>query len=221
MKKRCFGWILAVAVFAIPWTGIASAATMPLSDLLGGGTIQSGDKVFSDFTYLASGDMPSAAGINVVTIQDQSGDYGVRFQGSFIDQVGGDASDAVITFNVSVAPGSNLAISDVTMSANPAVFAGPGLASVTETFLPTITDDKLVVYDFGGGNDKLLDHIDFAQTYTTLPVQKDIILHATGDTGAVTMSFLDQTFSQVPEPSTLLLALGSLLGLGQIRRRLS
>jgi len=221
MKKRCFGWILAVAVFGVPWTGTARAATMPLSDLLGGGTIQSGDKVFSDFTYLASGDMPSAGGINVVTIQDQNGDYGIRFQGSFIDQVGGDASDAVITFNVSVAPGSNLAISDVTMSANPAVFAGPGLASVTETFLPAITDDKLVVYDFGGGNDKLLDHIEFAQTYTTLPVQKDIILHATGDTGAVTMSFLDQTFSQVPEPSSLLLALGSLLGLGQIRRRLS
>jgi hypothetical protein len=221
MKKRSFGWLIAAALLVVPWTGTASAAIVPLSDLLGGGTIQSGDKIFSDFTYTPIGDMPPANVVNVETIQDASGDYGIRIQGGFIDHVGGGASDAVITFNVSVPVNVNLGITGVTMSANPAVFNGPGMASVTETFLPLVTDDKLVVYDFGGGDDKLLDQITFGQVYQTLPVQKDIILHATGNTGAVTMSFLDQTFSQIPEPSSLVLALGGLLGLTSLRRRMA
>jgi len=219
MKKRNLGWFVAAALFAVPWTSTARAAIMPLSDLLGGATVQSGDKVFSSFTYSATGDMPPANAVNVETIQDINGDYGIRFQAGFVDQAGGGSSDALITFNVSVAPGANMAIAGVTLSANPAVFNGPGLASVTETFIPTITDDKLVVYDFGGDDDKLLDKITFGQSYPTIPVQKDIILHATGQDGAVTMSFVDQTFQQVPEPATLTLALSGLLGLGLLRKR--
>jgi hypothetical protein len=219
MKKRLFGWFVAVAIAAAPWCGTANAATIPLSDLIGGGTITSGDKIFSDFDYVGSGDMPSAAGINVIAIQGQNGDYGIRFQGPFIDRAGGDPSDALITFNVSVAPGSPMVISGATMIANPAVFNGPGLGNVVETFAPNVEDDHLVVYDFGNGDIDLVDSITFSQTFKTLPVQKDIILHAEGETGAVTMSFIDQTFAQVPEPSGMLLALGGILGLSAFRRR--
>ena len=57
--------------------------------------------------------------------------------------------------------------------------------------------------------------------YKKLPVQKDIILHAMGDEGAVTMSFLDQTFVQnIPEPSSLVLIIYSLIGLAGVRRRI-
>lgn len=222
MKKCFLGCLTAAAILAAPWTGSVTAAIVPLSDLLmEGATIQSGDKIFSDFAYLKTGDMPSAENVNVETIQDGDGDYGIRLQGGFVDHAGGDASDAVITFNVSVPMGSNLLIAGAKLSANPAVFAGdPGsLASVTETFIPTIIDNKLVVYDFGEGDDKLLDQISFAEGYATLPVQKDIILHAIGDTGAVTMSFVDQTFAQIPEPSSLVLAIGGLLGLAGLGRR--
>jgi hypothetical protein len=219
MKKFFMRWLFAAGVVAVPWMGTASAAIVPLSDLLNGQTITSGDKVFSNFTYRKTGDMPSAPGVNVETIQDANGDYGLRFQGAFLDQPGGDASDALVTFDVSVA-NAGWTIDGVTLSANPAVFNGAGLASVTETFVPTIIDDKLVVYDFGGGDDLLLDQISFASGYASLPVQKDVILHATGDTGAVTMSFFDQTFSQVPEPSSLVLAIAGLLCLGRIRGRL-
>jgi MYXO-CTERM domain-containing protein len=222
MKKCFLGCLIAAAILAAPWSGAVNAAIVPLSDLLAeGATIQSGDKIFSDFTYLKTGDMPAAEQVNVETIQDGEGDHGIRIQGGFVDQAGGDASDALITFNVSVPVASGLLISGAKLSSNPAVFAGDpsSLASVTETFIPTIIDNKLVVYDFGEGDDKLLDQITFAQGYATLPVQKDIILHAIGDTGAVTMSFVDQTFAQVPEPSGLLLALAGLLGLAGIRRR--
>ncbi|MCA9152016.1 MAG: PEP-CTERM sorting domain-containing protein [Planctomycetales bacterium] len=219
MKKQLTGWLLAVALVVAPWSGISRAATVPLSSLLNGGTFQSGDKVFSDFGYSATGDMPPATAVNIEDITDTNGDYGIRISGGFVDQVGGGASDAIVTFNVSVAPNVNKWIDGVTLSANPAVFAGTGLASVTETFIPTITDDKLVVYDFDNGQVKLLDSIAFNQGYKSIPVQKDIILHATGNSGAVTMSFVDQTFHQVPEPTSLVLALGGLCSLGVIRRR--
>lgn len=218
MKKSFIGWLVAAAVFAAPWIGSATAAPIPLSDLLvEGATLESGDKVFSNFTYRSTGDMPAAETVNVEAIT-LDGDYGLIFQGGFVDQPGGDASDALVTFDVTVTnPG--MVINGVTLTANPAVFAGEGLASVTETFLPLVTDDKLVVYDFGGGNDLLLDSITFEGGFTTLPVQKDLILHATGETGAVTMSFFTQTFSQVPEPSSFVLAAAGLLCLGRFRRR--
>lgn len=219
MKRRLFGWLIAAAIVAAPWCGETSAATIPLSDLIGGGTITSGDKVFSDFSYVGTGDMPSAAGINVISIQGANGDYGIRFQGPFIDRAGGDPSDALITFNVSVAPGSSMEISGAMMIANPAVFNGPGLGNVVETFAPAVENDSLIVYDFGNGDIDLVDSMTFSRTFKTLPVQKDIILHAEGATGAVSMSFIDQTFSQVPEPSGMLLALGGILGLGACRRR--
>jgi hypothetical protein len=222
MKKCFLGCLIAAAILAAPWIGSVTAAIVPLSDLLtDGATIQSGDKIFSDFTYLQTGDMPTGENVNVETIQDGDGYYGIRIQGGFVDQAGGDASDALITFNVSVPDGSGQLISGAKLSSNPAVFADDpsSLASVTETFIPSIIDNKLVVYDFGEGDDKLLDQISFADGYTTLPVQKDIILHAIGDSGAVTMSFVDQTFPQVPEPSSLVLAMGGLLGFGGLRRR--
>ena len=98
---------------------------------------------------------------------------------------------------MSVAAGSNLEISGARIQANPAVFNGPGLASVTETFLPEIDNDSLIVFDFGDGDIKLSDETTFANTMKTVSVQKDIVLRATGETGAVTI------FSEKPLLSTL------------------
>ncbi len=155
----------------------------------------------------------------MIDITGPDGSHGIRFQGGFVDQAGGDASDALITFDVSVAMGSPMEISEVRLAANPAVFGGTGMASVTETLLPDIVNDKLVMYDFGNGDDQLADTIVLPQTYKSLSIQKDIILHSTGDTGAVTLSFVDQTFKQVPEPASLgLLAVG-MMAVGFFRRR--
>lgn len=224
IRRYPLGLVMVAVVAGMVVCGVAQAGTVPLSDLLQPGvTFASGDKIFSDFTYEKTGDNPGPENVLVKDIQDAMGHYGIRIQGGFLDLSGGDASDALITFTVSVPAGSNLVISDAHLSANPAVFDGTGLASVTETFLPDIKDDKLVVYDLGGGDDKLHDSIVFAQTYKTLRVQKDIILYATdvppGQAGKVTLSFVDQTFSQVPEPSSLALIAVGMLAIGYLRKR--
>ena len=212
-------WLVAaLAVASLICEAVPARAAM-LSDLVGGQTIQSGDKVFSNFAYVATGDMPSDENIEVVTITDADGNFGLRFVGGFIDTAGDGSSDALITFDVSVAPGVNQSISGAVLSGNPAVFNGDGLASVTETFLPMIDDDKLVIYDFGNGDDKLSDSTVFANTFQTLSVQKDIILFAMGPDASVTMSFVDQVFPQVPEPSSVSLLCLGLLGLAGLRRR--
>jgi hypothetical protein len=155
--------------------------------------------------------MPSAASINVLPILDDFGNFGIRFQGGFLDLPGGGASDALITFNVT-ATDPELLISDAHLAANVALQGG-GLASVTETFLPLFNDVSLLVYDTPGGV-LLTDDVVFDVPVRTLPVQKDILLFATGQwANFATMSFVDQTFSQVPDPNQNEVAEPATLGL--------
>ena len=56
-----------------------------LSELVDDGSITAGDKEFSDFTYASTNDMPDASGVNVIPIKDDAGNFGIRFQGAFID----------------------------------------------------------------------------------------------------------------------------------------
>lgn len=212
-------YLIMGALGCVSAVSIAGAAVVPLSDLLqDGATITSGDKIFSNFNYGITGDMPAADAVNIETIQDEFGNHGIRIQAGFTDVAGGSSSDAIVEFDVTVAPGAPL-INDVHLRANPAVINGEGLASITETFLPTIDDDKLVVWDFGNGEDQLSDSLVFDTGYQTLSVQKDIILHATGDNSAVTLSFVDQTFSVVPEPASGALFLVGLMSLATLRRK--
>jgi len=197
----------------------------PLSDLLNGGTLCSGDKEFSDFSYNGGGDMPAAEDIYVKAITDADGNFGIRYQGAFVDGFGGGASDALIDFKVT-APEGKL-IKDVHLAANPLVIGGDdsaGLVSITETFLPDNEEVVLSVYDIEPGSRKLTDWADLVDEngelapVQELRVQKDIIAWARQEGSAATLSFIDQTFSQcdddannpgscavddVPDPLTL------------------
>ena len=207
---------------------IVLGPSIPLSDLLAPSAfIEVGDKKFTDFTYAFTGNVPSATGVNVIPIQDMAGNWGIRFQGGFLDLPGGNSSDALITFNVT-ATDLTMLISDVHLAANVAV-AGTGVSAVVETFLPSFPNSSLLVLATPGST-ILTDSIIFDTPVRTLPVQKDIILFAEGAGSAALLSFVDQTFSQVPdpnqneiaEPATISMVglLGMFLGAIHMRRRL-
>ncbi|MBI2826553.1 MAG: PEP-CTERM sorting domain-containing protein [Planctomycetia bacterium] len=215
-----FAAALAVAVLAAP---VKAAA---LSTLIGEhGTMQVGDKLFSDFSYLKTGDMPDASAVNVVPYTDGAGNFGLLFQGAFLDFIGGGGSDALLDFTVTVMNDDKV-ITGATLSGNPAVLGGDGAISLTETFLP---DDahSLSIFDIKPGLTKPTDAITFAHGFRTLHVQKDILAFSAGEHGGVpTMSFFTQTFVQspappIPEPATVtLFGLGlGLLGVARLRRK--
>jgi len=178
------------------------------------GSIVSGDLVFSDFSYLGTGEVPDADDINVVSIIDDLGNLGLRFQGAFLDLPGNGGSDALITYTVTVTD-PDQSISGARIQGNPDVLGGGNsIVAVTDTFLPTVPDESLSIFNSGTVLD-LDSSVLFDETFTVLEVQKDILLF-TGDGGvATTLSFVDQTYFQevsVPEPTSLaLLGFGGLL----------
>ncbi len=93
--------ILSVACLATLAVTSTARATL-LSDLIGfSSTITAGNLVFSDFSYLSTGDMPADNKINIVPYFDGA-DWGIKIQGAFHDLPGDGASDALIEFKTSV-----------------------------------------------------------------------------------------------------------------------
>jgi hypothetical protein len=186
---------------------VASAAPIPLKELIDtNGTMVNGDKEFSEFTYAATGNMPLAENVNVIPFQDAEGNFGLRFQGGFLDapDPNDQASDTLITYRVRVTDPERL-ISGAHLAAN--LFAQDGgSATVTETFLPLFKATDEVLRIPSGG--EVIDSIIFDVPQSDLVVQKNILMRAT--VSQVDLSFVDQTFSQVPEPSSAIVWLPGL-----------
>lgn len=192
-----------------------------LSDLITGQIpgIQVGDKLFDRFNYTATGDMPPADRVSVLAITDADGNFGISFQGAFLDlvDVGTQlASDAGIRFEVSVEESfaeRGFRISDVHLFASGVgdfSLAGPGaFISVDENFTgsrpPTSAGLSAFASNSGAGGIQLEDSVIFDALYTRLRVQKDIVALSSPE-GQLPARFtiIDQTFSQeiIPEPAS-------------------
>ena len=219
----------ALSAVLLGFSPLAASATtvlgnaVLLSDLLNGGTLQVGDKRFDGFSYSATGDMPIANLVNVIPIQnDADGSFGIRIQGAFLDLASSQGgSDALIGFTVT-AMDPALEIVGVTIVGNPTQIGSAGAISVVETF-DFDPNARLVIFD--DENDiNSVDAIQFAGL-RKIQILKDISAISTtpGGMNTVTLSFVDQFFTQagvVPEPaSAVLMVLG--LGLLAARRRSS
>lgn len=216
--------LLLGAVSPVAASSIALDDPVVLSTLVVGGSITVGDKLFDQFSYSSTGDMPSATGVNVIPIVDGVGNLGIRFQGGFLDLFDDEPSDALIAYRVTVLDPLFL-ISDVNLAGNPVVIGPPGaesgLIGVSETFL---LDDPLVelaIFDIKPGPRVSVDGSLLTIPLQTLHVQKNILAFADGEGSVATLSFVDQTFSQVavPEPSTISLLILGLAAAWRLRRK--
>ena len=212
MTKWIFGAILGSTLLV----GAAQADTVTLAELLNGGTITNGDKVFGNFTYSGTGTAPLASAITISpwTIANSPiPDYGIRIQGLF-----SGTGDAGISYTVTVV-GTPYVITDATATSVGTAVGGSAAWDVAEslftTSAPVTAIGTLSTYGIVGVGTKLTDHIDFGLPgYTSIRVVKDIGFQANG--GFVNLSIVDQNFSQsaVPELSTWAMMLVGFAAIG-------
>ena len=219
--------ICAVAILlAMPATVWASITT--LDDLLEGGPITSGDKVFSNFrnysseVSVTSGTALSVnpADVYVTPYQDTAGDYGLKFTSDAFTATGGTLG-FLTEFDYTVTAGAGYLIcgNTLTMVAS----AEKGSVTVLETAYEAGTTDLLatkLTYAMQYVTPVLSDTKIYTSNVQAVDVHKNIsFAMAGGDNATNTLTEFTQTFCQIPEPATLgFLVLG---GLATLRRKRS
>ena len=220
-------FLIAAAISsATPVACSTVSPTLNNFELLGAGGCSVGNLIFSNFADTAtSSDSAyniSASSIAVGLITDP--EIGLNFRAAWgIGNTPGGASqfqDEVITFVVSTSNATNL-LADVGLDFNGSA-TGTGLTSVVETYCPGAAS---VVGCVNAGQISLTNpplnlSVEAPFTFNTnmVAIRKDFSL-ISGPSGTTVISNVDQTFSQIPEPGTLLLMGSALAGLGLYRFR--
>lgn len=226
------------AIGLAAWMAAGTAQAVLLSDLLQGGSITIGDKVFADFTYTTACG-PAANTIEVIPWDFGYGKtgyrtYGICIQGPMVATgavpPGPPVCDIGLTYTVSVLPGSPWWIHDLYQSLVPTVVGNGGTIGIGELArLETSTGMVLGTSNVGfvGTSSDLEDPpgeigdtLVFSSPAKRVFVAKDIYLEAADPNSLVGATLIYQGFSQIPECGDFALigALG-LLGFGLWRRR--
>ncbi len=191
----------------------AQVYTGTLADLAAtGGSLTVGDKTFSGFSYVASSDLTSfdPSQITVMAGIGSDGVYYLTWSGNIALATFGTAvADLKLNYIVSASAGSIVMIDQAyTGSAQ-----GGGLLAVDETAALgsfggiIVGQSHLTALDVSDPPAEINDVLNIVPPQTLLYVTKDIALAAIAPAGSlVTISQVSQSFHQVPEPGTLLLA---------------
>ena len=209
---------ICLVIFTMLFSAPAEAVlAVPLSDLLDGATITSGDKLFSDFSGWTSDSTENpvtASDIMVTPYQNPDNlEYGLKFTSDAINL--SSTGGLSIAFDFFVTPtlaGYLISDNTLTMTAS-----GGGGVYITETAKDAADETnvlatKINYLQLDGLVQQLSDHQVYTVPVQSVHVYKDISLAWSGGTGSgPQLTEFTQTFSQVPEPATL-----CLLGLGGI-----
>jgi len=216
--------ILAVSALGLSALPAAADSMCPtggsLSAYLGTGfTCFIGDLDFSNFSYISSsstGTGVPASAVTVDTVDSGNSGIGFIFNSSWTSAGAGSLSDADIGFTVSVIGGGPATLEDAALIQTGGVDKTNtgSIASVGENGCPgaslgscTGTEWSLVTSQMSDST-AIADHTFFTQT-GQLTVSKDITAKDGTDPNAFSsVSIVEDTFSQVPEPRSLALLLG-------------
>ena len=183
------------------------------------------DKTFSDFSYSTSGTNPMPASSITVNPIDTPFNPGFLFNAPWGVQAG-QTQGSLIGFTVKVNQGGNL-INDLSLYMFGAGVIGSGQVTVAETYCLGDTFANQCANGVEGtlmtilnSNTSILhDSVSF-NPVSIVDVKKDIELIGGGDGSATLVSGVQNQFSEVPEPSSLLLFGSGIAGLaGMVRRR--
>lgn len=190
------------------------------------GSVLVGDKLFGNFSF-QYGDTDTNPSNNLLptafslTALSNNIGFGISFSGP-MSVTGSVTDDVVFRFSVTVTNSSQL-ISDVHLDYNGTVL-GSGFSSVTESVFTGGFGGNLIdqidVFNVGSSNQPSAA-ANLPTPEQTIFVEKDVIFGggATGILNAASISIIDQTFSQVPEPSSILLSMVGLATLFFVKRR--
>lgn len=221
MKRLLFG----ISVFML--AGLGTAQAVPLQDLFNGAELVVVDKRFFDWVLIdevATGDLPDYDSIEVTGLADDPDNPGIHFETNGQMAVEDfDFLDVLFGFSVQVLDPEQR-IKDNSLEITGFSFEGEGgvVTIIEEVFDATgvLIGEKFVEADIldDPDYDNLFDSAEF-ERQRSLRVEKNILVFADPG-GFASLDSFEQRFSQVPEPSALLLIGGLLpLAAGAARRR--
>ena len=227
MKKLILLLCVLLGTSVIVLAGPCSTTTLD-NYLASGFSCGIDDKTFSNFMYSGTSNPPGfglPAGSVAVSPITSPGNPGLQFSAGWFASTSSGIleEDSLLQYAVNVNPGGSL-ITDVSLSIGGVGFMGTGAVIVDETvclgaMLPACsggTVKTLSVFDSSSGS-QLFNSISFAGV-SEVDVQKDISVEA-GTNGNATLSLVTNQFSEVPEPSSIMLFGSGILGLATVLRR--
>jgi hypothetical protein len=209
------GAVVALALTCAPGSEAQTnlGPTVSLASLTNSGaTLIVGDKAFTDFTI---GGNFSASQVNVTPIQ-LSGNFGIQFSGAFVS--GGSPETMTLGYQVNVTNSLNL-ISAANMLFNGNVTGPTGQVQVTEQVFTNSNQFAGQLFVFATATNSVLSAtLPIVPPQSFLTVSNSVFLTAQLPAFG-SISTIDQTFTQVPEPSAMALVVAGIAGVCLLRRR--